>query len=324
MSTKATLSPSKGEVDPTKFMLHAGKKESFSFKAPGSTGPVTISLDGTSKRGVVRASLTVQVGALTATLTYTASVTYTNSCTDDLNSCAPLYSPKPGGTASNTQSVTGSLSGSAKSTLTSSKSGATGSPATGTLHEKATEDTYSWSVTDGNGGFGNIGPCPAADGAGVDAHGGFHLADTRPGPLRITWLYLSGKKDKDGDLESVSAINLTYALDASDDTSAGETVDWDMQTTAPSQCVGSDSGSYDNQDVVDGVFTTEGTITTTPTYQGITLAPSRWKIDKSWTAAKGGTLATATVKLTYVNTSGALSSNYTTTEKFKLTTPSGG
>ena len=245
---------------------------------------------GKSKRGVVSGGYTVNVNTLQLTLTYTATVSESTTCSGQ--DC-----PGPGDTGQADFGIAATITGSASMPLS-----LTGDTEKGKGSSSETVQSY-----DDTENF--TGPAVGCDqNATVQVTGA--VDSTEPGPFGglVTLSTTNG---------SVTGVDLQYWIFNTDNTKAASeqiTTMWDF--TAPPECTGVQTFT-DTENNAAG--TIEGLAAEAGEYPGFgtpifQLPDSAWTISPTWTPATGGTLATATVTLSDATS--------TTTEQFTLSTPS--
>jgi hypothetical protein len=291
LSIPTDLTSNPGTVDPENQTATDANTLDFKFTAPPKDGQATIQVNGKSKRGILFGTYDVNINALQLTLSYTATVSDTQSCSG--NNC-----PQQGSTGTYNFQIGATITGS--TTMPLSLSGDT-EQGTGTTTE--TVQTYQE-----NGTFN--GPAVGCD---QNASGTLssQLDGTTPGPFGGT-LTLTANNG------TVTGVNLTYWIFSSDNvTSASEQVTDTWNFTAPPECAGVQkfnntenlAASYiEELDAEAGEYPGFGD----PLFQ---LPATAWTVSPTWTAATGGVLATATV----TNTDTSIGA--TATEKFTLSTP---
>jgi hypothetical protein len=291
LSIGTELNGDPGTVTPEKQTATDANTLDFKFTAPAKDGTVAIQVKGKSKRGNLLGLYDVNVKVVQLTLSYTAKVTDSLSCSG--NNC-----PQPGSTGTSNFNLGATITGSA--TMPLSLSGVTEQ---GTGATKETVQTYQ-----DNGTFD--GPAVGCDQPDASGTYSSQLDGTTPGPFG-GMLTLSAKNGK------VTGVNLGYWIFSSDNVnSASEQVTDTWNFTAPAGCTGVQTfnntenlaaGDIELVDSDAGEYPGTGD----PVFQ---LPVHVWKISPTWTAAKGGVLGTATV----TNTDAY--SNAAATEKFTLST----
>lgn len=291
LSIPTDLTSNPGTVDPENQTATDANTLDFNFTAPAKDGQATINVSGKSKRGTLFGTYDVNINALQLTLSYTATVR-------DTQSCSGANCPQQGSTGTYNFQIGATITGA--TTMPLSLSGDT-EQGTGTTTE--TVQTYQE-----NGTF--TGPAVGCD---QNATGTLssQLDGTTPGPFGGT-LTLSSNNG------TITGVNLTYWIFSSDNvTSASEQVTDTWNFTAPPECAGTQkfnntenlAASYiEELDAEAGEYPGFGD----PLFQ---LPATVWTISPTWTAATGGVLATATV----TNTDTSIGA--TATEKFTLSTP---
>jgi hypothetical protein len=290
LSVPVTLTTDAGSVDPNSVTATDTNAPEFQFTAPAKNGDDELQANGKSKRGVVSGSYAVKVNTLQLTLSYTATVSESDTCSGQ--SC-----PGPGDTGQSDFGIAATITGSASMPLS-----LTGDTEKGKGSSSETVQSY-----DDTENF--TGPAVGCDqNATVQVTGAVN--GTKPGPFGglVTLSTASG---------SVTGVDLQYWIFNSDNTKAASeqiTTTWDF--TAPPECTGTQTYT-DTENNAAG--TIEGLAAEAGEYPGFgtpifQLPDSAWTISPTWTPAKGGTLATATVTLSDATS--------TTTEQFTLSTPS--